>query len=59
MGKASSVGMDVRRRKTNAIAADTNPHLRRQRLQKIPEAQAATQVGKLLPSSTNGLSLVN
>jgi hypothetical protein len=57
MGKASSVVWTFAAA-TEALAADTNPTERRSGC-KNPEAQATTQVGKLLPSSTNGVSLSN
>jgi hypothetical protein len=58
MGKASSVVWTFAAAMLKAIATDTNPTERRSGC-KNPEAQATTQVGKLLPSSTNGVSLSN
>lgn len=46
MGKASSVGMDVRRRNAKASAADTNPHLRRQWLQKFRKRKPRRKLAK-------------
>ena len=58
MGKASSVVWTVAAATLKAIATDTNPTEGASGC-KIPEAQATAQIGKLLPSSTNGVSHVN
>ena len=59
MGKASSVGMDGRRRNAQGASSRYKSHLKASAAAKIPEAQPTTQVGKVLPSSTNGVSHLN
>lgn len=58
MGKASSVVWTFAAAALMAIAADTNPP-KASAAANIPEAQPITQIGKVLPSSTNGLSHLN